>query len=401
MGQWGRPTPAVLRSEAEAYIGPLMIGGFFNLLLVRFHHSVFPSPPAWSLKHGTALYSLDHYCYRARASIDTFQFLVSAVNASAVAYVVYNYAIQNFGDLSVACFVDPGYLLRHVIESDGAKFLCHRTNATIPRRIRALTGRAWAPFGIMVLSILEAGFGFGNVVASAVIKNFDSFNDFKWITVTWLSLGLVSSTIIAIILVNHVRNGKTHFGEEDGLWTKLITSVDSPLAAVSIQTGAITVAWALVNIILILTVSKNYHMIPTLPLSKVYANCMMSLLNSRGRWAPPPPKEEEAAWTPSAFRSPLSGTLTPKTSDPFMRDMKRPPLGFPSRLPPDRLINLFSPEVMAQPSFPSEKPKSIDWGSERRSGSRTTVLSDGLSFDSTAFADEEERDEDDRRTIDS
>lgn len=108
-------------------------------------------------------------------------------------------------------------------------------------------------------------------------------------------LAPVTDLVISLALVTFLRQSRTGFATTDDLLTKL--------TRLTIQTGLITAVWALIDLILFvsmtsstlsgipntcisqLCLNNNWHFVFNMALAKLYGNCLMSSLNARTEWS--------------------------------------------------------------------------------------------------------------------
>ncbi|KAF8904339.1 hypothetical protein CPB85DRAFT_1255382 [Mucidula mucida] len=165
-------------------------------------------------------------------------------------------------------------------------------------RIYRLTQSIWLPLLIQAVSIMQISFAFYFSIAvfvrgSAIDKLFELSPEIS----VWLSGSAACDVLITISLVWILsrRRNSSNFAKTTSLISKLIRF--------TVETGAVTTAGALLELVLWLSCNQyNFHFIMFLVLGKLYSNVLMATLNSRA----PMFREQQSAnatlnLAPSAF----------------------------------------------------------------------------------------------------
>ncbi|KAJ7040920.1 hypothetical protein C8F04DRAFT_1253430 [Mycena alexandri] len=113
-------------------------------------------------------------------------------------------------------------------------------------------------------------------------REFPAWADFAHFTgliIAWMTTTILVDVTITVILVWYLQRAhKTGVQGTDQLVDRIIR--------LTVQTGLLTSVWALIDLVLFLTLPNASHLIFQIPMAKMYTNSLMSSLNSRGsNWA--------------------------------------------------------------------------------------------------------------------
>ncbi|KAK6977605.1 hypothetical protein R3P38DRAFT_518909 [Favolaschia claudopus] len=143
-------------------------------------------------------------------------------------------------------------------------------------RISVITNSIIFPLIITVLSVVSFGGGLFVSIFAAIRNEFREFQSFAPTVILWLVTSAVCDFLITIILTYSLTTRKTGFTAVDGQINRIIR--------LTVQTGAITAAAALADVILFLAFpGSTLNFIPDFPLSKLYTISLLSTLNARTR----------------------------------------------------------------------------------------------------------------------
>ncbi|THG93699.1 hypothetical protein EW026_g7605 [Hermanssonia centrifuga] len=143
-------------------------------------------------------------------------------------------------------------------------------------RVKVLTGNIWITGLIVVTAIVSCCGGLGVAIAIHFVKLFENFYKFDQIGTIWLISTAVCDTAIALTLTWHLKKHKTGISRTDDILDRIVR--------LTVQNGAITAIWAIVDLILFLSIPTGVHLALNLPLAKLYTNSLMSSLNARSAW---------------------------------------------------------------------------------------------------------------------
>ncbi|THV03814.1 hypothetical protein K435DRAFT_851419 [Dendrothele bispora CBS 962.96] len=246
-----------MKGPAEIAHGPMFIGFLFNVLL-----------------HGIMITQI--YLYYGTFKNDNFWmkifvgvlFFADSLNTIFDAIYLYDSLVKHFADipyLGKATWVfgtDPA--LTGIIAGMVQLFFAWR--------VKVLTNNHWIV--AVIVSAALAGLLGGVITAFEVglIPEFVNFQEFKWSVILWLVAECFGDLVITTVLRTH----KTGFQASDELIDRIIR--------LTMQTGLLTALVAFLDLFFFLTDPTGTHLIFNFPLSKLYANSLMSSLNSRGGW---------------------------------------------------------------------------------------------------------------------
>ncbi|PBK99130.1 hypothetical protein ARMGADRAFT_1074026 [Armillaria gallica] len=143
-------------------------------------------------------------------------------------------------------------------------------------RLRLLTKAFWLPAIIVFISLTQFIAG---IITGVIVIGINDVRElsksFKAASV-WLAGTAVCDIIIAGCMVYFLRKSKTGFHRTDALLTRIIV--------ITIETGLASAAVATLDMILFLKYrDQNWHLCTAMMLSKLYANSLLVVLNSRRR----------------------------------------------------------------------------------------------------------------------
>ncbi|KAF9010320.1 hypothetical protein BDZ89DRAFT_511250 [Hymenopellis radicata] len=144
-------------------------------------------------------------------------------------------------------------------------------------RIYRLTKSIWLPVLIQAVSLMQITFAFYFSIAvfvrgSAIDKLFELSPEIS----VWLSGSAACDVLIttSLVWILSRRRNSSNFERTTSLISKLIRF--------TVETGAVTTAGALLELVLWLSCNQyNFHFIMFLVLGKLYSNVLMATLNSR------------------------------------------------------------------------------------------------------------------------
>ncbi|KAH9477301.1 hypothetical protein JR316_0009505 [Psilocybe cubensis] len=144
-------------------------------------------------------------------------------------------------------------------------------------RISLLSQSYYVAGVIVVLATVQLA---GSIAAAVVLKNADMFSrllgvDYSITAAIWNGGSALCDAIIAICMTYYLSKR----GSESMKTTNVIVR---RVIRLVIETGTVTAAIAIINLILSVLPSKPaYYQIPSVLLAKVYSNSMMAVFNSR------------------------------------------------------------------------------------------------------------------------
>ncbi|TFK50160.1 hypothetical protein OE88DRAFT_1736428 [Heliocybe sulcata] len=200
-----------------------------------------------------------------------FLLIVDALNSAFECVVAYGYTITNFGNFEAAANgnwrAGTGPVLIGVIAATVQGFFAWR--------VYRLTQMRW--FFIMICIFIFVQFLGATLtgIAGSIITPFVEWNrwEVKVPIVVWLVLAATVDCLITFTLTFYLRRSRTGFAVTDHIVTRIIR--------LTVQTGMLTALWAVLDLVLYLSISSPVHLIFNLALPKLYTNSLLSTLNAR------------------------------------------------------------------------------------------------------------------------
>lgn len=143
-------------------------------------------------------------------------------------------------------------------------------------RVHVLTKNVFTVTAIVLCSLASVAGSLSAMVSMASNPSL-SLLPSRGIEVTvWLAGGVLADMIIAISLV-------WYLGRHKHLYPTL-TSTINRILWMTVQCGFLTTIVAIIDLACYLSISSGFHLIFSVPMPKLYTNCMLSTLNARGTW---------------------------------------------------------------------------------------------------------------------
>ncbi|KAH8079065.1 hypothetical protein BXZ70DRAFT_651321 [Cristinia sonorae] len=142
-------------------------------------------------------------------------------------------------------------------------------------RIWMLSKQYWTSIIIMVISLLQFSTGLYSGARAHLIGVFSKVQEetFKT-TILWLGGTAICDIIIAGSMIYYLSRSKTGFRQTSELISKFIR--------VTVETGLICATFAILDLALFLAFKENnYHLAPSIALSKLYSNSLLAVFNAR------------------------------------------------------------------------------------------------------------------------
>jgi len=252
----------MVQNPAEIAHGPMFIGLLFNTCL-----------------YGVTITQCYLYwvtCQRDPAWIKRFVFvlfLADTANSLFDAMALYGTLVKHFGDLQFLGTCNWLY------SSDPATtaIIAFLVQGFYAWRVKALTSNVWFASVISICAVLGLAAGLVTaVLSSTTITLFSEFYKLRTPVIVWLASNVAGDIIITSVLVFYLAKYRTGIVVTDNLINGIIK--------VTVQTGMVTAICATINLITYLTVPTGIYLTFNYTLAKLYANSMMSTLNSRVMW---------------------------------------------------------------------------------------------------------------------
>ncbi|THH31585.1 hypothetical protein EUX98_g2623 [Antrodiella citrinella] len=144
-------------------------------------------------------------------------------------------------------------------------------------RISILSRSYVVPSVIMVLSLMQFGTGLYTGAYAHLIGVFSEvqLHEYKT-TIVWLGGTAICDIIIATSMMYYLYKSKTGFKQTAALISKFIR--------VTVETGLVCATFAILDLSLFLAFkTNNYHLAPSIALSKLYSNSLLAVFNARVR----------------------------------------------------------------------------------------------------------------------
>lgn len=270
-------TAADNESVATKFVGPLLIGTLFNVLLF-----------------GICLMQAHTYSRHCLNDAKWIQYMVAwtvlmeATSSAFASFITFDYAVRDFGRPEKVLIRTPEFSA--FILTIG---ICSTTvQSFYAWRVNKLLGKQWLSNIIWTSAVIQMLCVIGVATGDSIVTSFKAFQQFKpvrVIVIIWMVLAPVTDLFIAGLLVLFLRRSRTGFRKTD--------SVLNRLTLLTVQTGAVTALGALLGLLLFLTLPDFYHLLFILTLPELYGVCLMSSLNARSAWAGDLSGEQTFHWS--------------------------------------------------------------------------------------------------------
>jgi len=144
-------------------------------------------------------------------------------------------------------------------------------------RISILSQSYWVSGVVLILSLLQFGTGLYSGAYAHIIGVFSQvqIREYKT-TCVWLGGTALCDVIIAISMMYYLQRSKTGFKQTAALISKFIR--------ITVETGLVCATFAILDLALFLAFKENnYHLAPSIALSKLYSNSLLAVFNARVR----------------------------------------------------------------------------------------------------------------------
>ncbi|KIK59013.1 hypothetical protein GYMLUDRAFT_45033 [Collybiopsis luxurians FD-317 M1] len=247
---------------AELAHGPMLVGTFLSLML-------------YGISITQVYIYLTSYAKKDRRFIMAYVLLIFAADTGHSIFLMgylYTSLIKHFDD--------PEYISHSTwvfaAEPALAGILCGLVQAFYAWRVNVLVGKWYIYLTILFCSVASILMGIATGIACQWVVLFSNFQKFEVVVIVWLVSASVADCLITGSLVNHLRHHRTGFQKTD-------THIDR-IIRLTVQTGMITAIWAVADLLVYLLNPTGMHLVLNCPLGKLYANSLLSSLNSRGGW---------------------------------------------------------------------------------------------------------------------
>ncbi|KAK0215800.1 hypothetical protein IW262DRAFT_1402347 [Armillaria fumosa] len=243
--------------------GPLVIGHFFNwglfgalTLQAYIYYIAFPTDrffPTKALALTIYLFEVAQTCI---ATSDAFR----------------NFG-TGWGDLiqldALGTYWINGPLMTSLVSATGQFFYAWR--------IWILTKEFWVPSVIVLLSLTQAVAGIYAGVWADEIGHFSEIQTKTYVvTSMWLAGTALCDVIISVTMTWSLLRARSGIRSTDILVIKIVR--------LTVETGSTCAAFAIIDLVFYRVYQhNNYHLVPSIALSKLYSNSLFAVLNSRVR----------------------------------------------------------------------------------------------------------------------
>ncbi|KDR71217.1 hypothetical protein GALMADRAFT_143928 [Galerina marginata CBS 339.88] len=254
--------PDVASKTGPRLLGYLFNYGLFGLLCMQVY-MFFISFPKDPLRNKVLVYTI--------FALEVLQTVIVTISA-------FHVFASGYGDFSVYNSVDLAWLDVPII-SGLVAFIAEGFYAY---RISILSQSTWVAMVIMLLATLQLG---GSIAAAVVLKNAVLFSNllsvqYSITAALWNGGSALCDVIIAVCMTYYLSSRASESMKSTNVVVRRVITL-------VIETGTVTAAIAIINLILSVLPSKPaYYQLPSVILAKVYSNSMMAVLNSRMRTGP-------------------------------------------------------------------------------------------------------------------
>ncbi|KIJ24703.1 hypothetical protein M422DRAFT_39043 [Sphaerobolus stellatus SS14] len=200
--------------------------------------------------------------------------VMETINVAFDMYLIYEPLIQRYGTQRAVTVtplaLNPDALVTVLISVPVQLFTTWR--------IKVLNGSNVTPGFIVFFAICSFGGATATTISVSIVREFAKAHQFDSVIIIWLASSSLADIIITSTLVWSLRSRKTGLSETDNVVNRIIV--------LTIQTGAITALFALLDFVLFLAIpNSTANFLVDFPLSKLYSNSLISTLNARAGWS--------------------------------------------------------------------------------------------------------------------
>ncbi|SNX81572.1 uncharacterized protein MEPE_00277 [Melanopsichium pennsylvanicum] len=198
-----------------------------------------------------------------------FLVVADTVNAIFDQVFMYQYLVSNFGNLVYASKSNRSFAADPVLTG----IIAFSTQLFFAWRVYKLMHSKIMPILISIGAAVSLLSAIGSTIGVEIVSLFNEFQKFQVVVILWLGFAALTDVLITGSLVFTLNKSRTGFAATDDVITKLIR--------ITLQTGALTTVFAIVDLILFLASTSTLHLVFNLPLAKLYVNSLLSTLNAR------------------------------------------------------------------------------------------------------------------------
>ncbi|KAF9045665.1 hypothetical protein BDZ89DRAFT_1007879 [Hymenopellis radicata] len=256
------PLPPIPEGISEL-TGPLLLGHFFNWGLfgalsvqAYVYYLAFPKDRWWSKTIVATTYTIE---------------LLQTILATRDAFRNFGSGWGNMTDLD-----EVGWLWFSVPVM--SSIISMLAQAFYAWRIWILSHRWYISASILVLSLIQGVAGIWSGISAHYVGVFSKVQTHnEAATSVWLAGTAFCDVIIAISMMFYLNQSRTGFRSTNLILAKFVR--------LTIETGAVCATFAVLDLTFFLVYKhNNYHLAPSIALSKLYSNSLLVVLNARVRF---------------------------------------------------------------------------------------------------------------------
>ncbi|KAJ7246789.1 hypothetical protein B0H12DRAFT_1125825 [Mycena haematopus] len=141
-------------------------------------------------------------------------------------------------------------------------------------RLKTLTGNIRAPAIICVFAVIAFAGGIWTTAMVPIVRKFSNASMFHRPAELWLLTTAITDVCIAVSLAIALKSKKSGFAPSDTVVDRIIR--------MTVQTGMLTALFSILDVVCYLSLQgETFNFMWNIPLTRLYANCLLSTLNAR------------------------------------------------------------------------------------------------------------------------
>ncbi|KAK1233521.1 hypothetical protein PQX77_003332 [Marasmius sp. AFHP31] len=258
--------------------GPMLIGVFMNMILfgilimqTLFYYQTYSRDTMWMrLFVGLSASNPQIPSLHDHVNQVAYLFILETANSAFDMAMMYEPLIAGFGSNEAVAKFPTLFMTEPILMA----LIAFPIQLFFAWRIQRVTGIWWISAIIALLALTSCAGGIWTGVMVGVVKTFARKPELHTPALVWFLTSCVADVLITISLVRSLSQRKTGFTVTDSVIDKIIRT--------TVQTGMITAICAIGDVVFFMTLERTaLNFIWDLMLSKLYANCLLSTLNSR------------------------------------------------------------------------------------------------------------------------
>ncbi|KAK1233527.1 hypothetical protein PQX77_003338 [Marasmius sp. AFHP31] len=266
--------------DVSLKFGPMLIGTFMNLILFGVlmmqtlnYYQAYSRDSLWIriLVRVPSRRPRVVFPYMTSSSNQVaYLFILETVNSAFSMANMYEALIAGFGSQEAVAKFPMLFLTQPIL----SVLIAFPIQLFFAWRVQIVTGTSWISAIIGLLALTSCAGGIWTGVKVGVIKTFIRKPELHTSALVWFLTSCVADVLITVSLVRSLSQRKTGFTATDSVIDKIIRT--------TVQTGMITAVCAIGDVVFFMTLEHSaLNFIWDLILVKLYANCLLSTLNSR------------------------------------------------------------------------------------------------------------------------